>query len=74
MGELNQIKWTKFTLVEALNQRIDRSELVGGYVFEQDITDAALEQFQVAWDTNEMRPVEREREIKKLYQAIIAGF
>lgn len=72
MSELHTVIWTKQTLAEAVNQRVDRSSLSAQYIFANDISDAALQQFQTAWDRSQ--PAEREREFTKLYQSIVAGF
>lgn len=74
MTEHYHTVWTKDTLVTAINQRVDRGELQGEYLFRDDITDAALQQFQGAWNDYYMIPQAREQEIRKLYQAIVAGF
>lgn len=62
-------------LADTVNQRVDRMSLGNDYIMPNDISDAALEQFQEQWDVlSEMNPAGREHEIKKLYQAIIAGW
>ena len=71
-----QTQWTKQKLVETVNQLVDRNELGFGasYIFPDDISDEALAQFQAAWDGSVMNPAARAKEIKLLYQSIVAGW
>lgn len=76
MSSLEQTKWDKQSLAAAINQRVDsdRQKISGDYIMPNDISDEALENFQVVWESNVMQPLNREAELLKLYQAIIAGF
>lgn len=76
MSSLEQTKWDKQSLAAAINQRVDsdRQKFSGDYIMPNDISDEALENFQVVWESNVMQPLNREAELLKLYQAIIAGF
>lgn len=67
------MKWTKQTLAESLNQRIDKGVFQGGgaLILPMDITDIALEHFQSQWDRfGEFNAQEREKEFLHLYQAL----
>ncbi len=67
--------WTKQKLAETVNQRVDRMALGNDYIMANDITDAALKQFQEKWDVlTEVTPAYREMEITKLYKSIVAGW
>ena len=70
------MKWTKVSLAESLNQRIDKGIIpdAGALFLPIDITDAALEHFQSEWDRfGEFNAQDREKEFLRLYQAISHG-
>lgn len=66
--------WTKQSLADTINQKVDRGELSGDYIMAGEISDAALKHFQNFWDGSTMNPAARVSELKKLYHSIIAGW
>jgi len=70
------MQWTKQSLAESLNQRIDKGTIkeATSLVLPMDITDAALEHFQSEWDRiGNYNPLEREHELVRFYQAVMNG-
>lgn len=69
------ITWTKQSLTDTVNQRVDKMSPGNDYIMPNDISDAALEQFQEQWNIlTDVNPAGREQEIKKLYQSIVGGW
>ena len=68
--------WTKYSLAESVNQRVDRGifGLEAEYIMPLDISDDSLEHFQEQWDSREADPTGRESEFSRLYQSIRSGW
>lgn len=72
---MSDTTWTKKSLCETVNQRVDRGEMGGtGYIMPMEVTDQALETFQIMWDKYAMNPLAREEELRRFYQSIVAGW
>lgn len=69
------VKWTKESLCESLNQRVDRGIFSdSSYVMPLEITDNMLEAFQTSWDALKHNQIGQEKELKRFYQSLIGGF
>lgn len=72
---MSNVVWTKETLAQALNTRMDQGKLGGNdFVMINDISDDALEAWQSFYDTNVHNPLVVENEYARLYQSIVGGW
>lgn len=71
---MNDVTWTKRNLAHSLNVRMEQKKLGDDFIMENDISDDALEAWQMFYDANKSNPTVVEAEYDRVYQSIVAGW
>ncbi len=72
---MRPIAWTKQTLAEALNIRVDQGKLAGdNFIMANEISNEVLSEWQVFHDANKNEPAVVEAKYTHVYEAIVASF
>ncbi len=72
---MRPITWTKQTLAEALNIRVDQRKLAGdNFIMPKEITNEVLSEWQVFHDANKNEPAVVEAKYIHVYDTIVTSF